>query len=317
MKKLQVIRTHLSPYQAPDFGLLEGKMVSALGMTYASLKHVDESKEIVLLTNTHTQLTELPSQILKHTVLIIHPNSGYDHFESEGAIWKDIPLIVGHEIRAQGVAEYSLNALFQGLAELPQHLAWDQKRSWDRSLIGGQNIWVFGYGHIGKLVSDVLRVLGAKVTVVDPFVSGHMKNWKDGELKEARAVIACCSLNKTSHHLFNREFFESASPELLFINGARGKLVDEVALREFLQKNPRAFAFLDVFEREPFGHEWHHHPQVWKTSHIAGVTKDLDERILNFEQKVLRDFSELPRENFLAKYSHELLQNKWHQGTLI
>jgi D-3-phosphoglycerate dehydrogenase len=125
------------------------------------------------------------------------------------------------------------------------------------------------------------------------------------------------SLNDTSRRLWNRDFFGALAPEVLLVNGARGGHVDEEALREFLAARPGSFAFLDVFEREPFGDEWLGVPQVWKTSHIAGVEKELDNKILEFETAVLRDFLALAPGAFGQKYRRALLQNKWIKGVLI
>lgn len=316
MKSFQVIRTHASPYHGPDFEQIERSRLEMIpGISVKQLTSADTSKPTILITNTHTALAKLPPQLLESTELILHSNSGYDHFAAEVALWKNIPLVVGHEIRAQAVAEYCLSALFEGLVELPQHLAWNKTRSWERPLIKDQEAWVYGNGHIGKIVASTLSALGAKVTVVDPFQSDLPK--PSTNHAQARIVIACCSLNSSSRQMFNENFFSHAHPELIFINGARGKLVEEKALREFLLTHPKAQAFLDVFEHEPFDESWHHFPQVWKTSHIAGVYSGLDEGIIQFEEKALRDFISMDEVNFLKKYSNELLQNKWVKGELI
>jgi D-3-phosphoglycerate dehydrogenase len=316
MKSFQVIRTHFSPYHAPHFEQIERDRLQQIpGIKVEALKNLNPNIPSVLITNTHTVLKDLPAQLLNQTKLILHSNSGYDHMSKEFDLWKDIPVIVGHEIRAQAVAEYSLSCLFQGLIELPQHLRWSQDRVWERPQIKDQNIWIYGYGHIGKTVADTLKALGAKVTIVDPFIPEFAHTV--GTHAEARVVIVCSSLNKTSKHLFNEKFFATAHPELIFINGARGKLVDEKALREFLLIHPEAQAFLDVFEHEPFDESWHGFPQVWKTSHIAGVYSGLDAGIIQFEEKVLRDFVSLDDNQFKQKYQRELLQNKWIQGELI
>lgn len=312
-----VQRVNLSPYQRADFMEQERILLESIpGVRYVSEVPV-EAKRIVLVTNTHTNLRDLDQDLLKRTSLIIHPNSGYDHFRSDHALWKSIPLVVGHNIRAQAVAEYSLGCLFEGLLEIPQHLTWDKQRRWERTLLKGLPVAIFGMGHIGTRVAAVLKSIGMEVFTVDAFNSRHLKSWRDLELPRMRAVIACMSLNSTSAKYFNHEFFAKAHPELLFINGARGGLVDEAALKEFLQTNPRAFAFLDVFEKEPFGPEWQGHPQVWKTSHIAGVHRDLDQGILDFEASVLKDYMTLTDVDFKMKYQQELLQNKWIQGELI
>ncbi len=308
MKSFSVLRTHFSPYHGPQFEQIERDRLTKIpGVSFG------DQGDVVLITNTHTILAELPQDILKRTKLILHSNSGYDHFAQEVDYWKDIPVVVGHTIRAQAVAEYTLGCLFEGLIEMPQHLIWNKARNWDRPLIKDQNIWVYGYGHIGKIVVNTLKGLGAKVTVVDPFVLPRPQ----ADHSEARVVLVCASLNSTSKHMFDEAFFAKAHPKLIFINGARGKLVKEKALREFLLTHPEAQAFLDVFEKEPFDESWHSFPQVWKTSHIAGVYSELDEGIIQFEEGVLKDFTTLDEKAFKEKYKHELLQNKWIKGELI
>lgn len=317
MKSVQVIRTHISPYQSQDFLQKEKVLLEKIpGVTYRSLEDFIPSPT-VLITNTHTDLKVLPKDILKHTELIIHPNSGYDNFSKDPEIWEKIPLIIGHEIRAQAVAEYSLAAVFQWVVDLPQHLRWDKGRSWDRLLISELPVWIFGKGHIGKIIGDTLQALGSKVTYVDPYKEGTLKTWKEGNIGEAKIIIAASGLNETSREIFNSDFFNSLSKDVLFINGARGKLVNEEALKSYLLNNPEAFAYLDVFSNEPFGEEWLSFPQVSKTSHIAGVERKLDDRILNFTEKVLRNFLTENKEVFFAKYADEILQNRWVKGILI
>jgi D-3-phosphoglycerate dehydrogenase len=316
----QVIRTHLSPYQSPHFTELEETLITKLGLKYQTLESF-RHEETILITNTHTALHKLPRGVLKNTKLIIHPNSGHDNFQNDLHLLEQIPVVIGHKIRAQAVAEYSIGAVFMHLLELPNHQTWRRERSWERQLLAGSNVWIFGHGHIGTIIADTLATLGMKVTVVDPYIQEcphrHLLNWRDGNLEEARVVIAAMSLNPTSLQLFNEEFFSRANPGLLFINGARGKLVHEESLRAFLLSHPEAYAYLDVFEEEPFKDHWIGFPQVWKTSHIAGVEKNLDRRILSFEEEVLRDFLKLKTDIFKTKYQKELLQNKWFQGVLI
>lgn len=321
MKRFQVIRTHISPYQRADFIRDERDMVLSFPLLdYESLEQFKDL-DTILITNTHTKLSEIPPKILKQTVLIIHPNSGYDHFAADYSLWKNTPVIIGHTIRAQAVAEYSLGAVFEGLLELPQHLVWNQSRKWERQLLKGTNVWIFGYGHIGKIIADTLSVLGMKITIVDPYVDHcpHklLLKWQQDNPQEAKVIISALSLNATTEKIFNQDFFSYLSDETIFINAARGKLVDEMALKNYLLANPKAFAFLDVFEKEPFSDEWHGFPQVWKTSHIAGVEKNLDDKILNFEQKVIKDFLGLESGLFYQKYENALLQNKWIKGELI
>lgn len=316
MKSFQVIRTHLSPYHGPNFQQFEQDRLEKISsLSLSKLAEADTSLPTILITNTHSQLKLLPQKLLENTKLILHSNSGYDHFAQEAELWRNIPIIIGHEIRAQAVVEYCLASLFEGLAQLPQHLAWSTSRAWERPLIKDQEIWIYGHGHIGRRVAQTLKALGAQVVIIDPFIKEIPPLQKSH--KSARVVIACCSLNSSSLQMFNEDFFKEANPELLFINGARGKLVHEHSLREFLLTNPKAQAFLDVFEHEPFNENWHHFPQVWKTSHIAGVYSGLDDGIIAFEEETLKAFTNMTEAAFLNKYKNELLQNKWINGELI
>lgn len=321
MNSLNVLRTNTSPYQAKDFGYKEKIALEAIpGVRYIQRSKGDQ-KPGILITNTHTQLSEYYEELTQSAELIIHPNSGYDQFSQDTHLWKDIPVVLGNEIRAQAVAEYCFRCLFEGAVNLPQHLEWDKMRNWERPLIKDLPVWVFGYGHVGKILAGTLNALGAKVTVIDPYVKKCpfplLQKWQDGNLPEARVVILAMGLNKTSEKMLDYRFFEKTHPELILINPARGKLIQENALRDFLPGNPKAMAFLDTFEKEPFGAEWHHVPQVWKTSHIAGVDKLLDERIIDFEVKVIGDWVALGRKEFIKKYHSDILQFKFKDGVMI
>ncbi len=149
MKSFQVIRTHTSPYHGADYERNERETLEKIpGVLVTQLIQADITKPTILITNTHTDLQKISPPLLQNTKLILHSNSGYDHFIQDAELWKNIPLVIGHEIRAQAVAEYSLSCLFEGLVELPQHLAWNKGRNWERPLIKDQEIWVYGLGHI-------------------------------------------------------------------------------------------------------------------------------------------------------------------------
>jgi D-3-phosphoglycerate dehydrogenase len=170
MKNYQVARTNLSPYQNSNFISQEKAMIESFPqLHYMSVENLGH-KDTILITNTHTQLKHLSPEVLNKTKLIIHPNSGYDHFHNERELWENIPIVIGHTIRAQAVAEYNLSAVFEGLCKLPNHESWDSERKWERTLLKDTSVWIFGYGHIGKIIAETLHALGMDITIVDPFI---------------------------------------------------------------------------------------------------------------------------------------------------
>ena len=58
-------------------------------------------------------------------------------------------------------------------------------------------------------------------------------------------------LDKTTHHLINKERLSIMKDDAILVNAARGPVVDEVALVAHLQANPNFRCGLDVFEDEP------------------------------------------------------------------
>lgn len=56
--------------------------------------------------------------------------------------------------------------------------------------------------------------------------------------------------NSANEHFFNRDFFKKLKKPVLFINVARGSLIDEAALVEALDEGEVIGAGLDVLESE-------------------------------------------------------------------
>jgi D-3-phosphoglycerate dehydrogenase / 2-oxoglutarate reductase len=91
--------------------------------------------------------------------------------------------------------------------------------------------------------------------------------------------------------MIDKNFLQTrATNDFLLINAARGKLVKEQELKEILLQRPLAHAYLDVFEKEPCDFSLPPHlPNLHCTSHIAGVSSELENDLLNFEKNVLEN----------------------------
>ena len=301
---MKITRTSISPYQNPDFQEKERAV-------FAKFEKVGGPGEI-LITNTLTDIAALDTKNLQ---LIIHTNSGYDNFPLDFVKRVDFPIIVGNEIRAQAVSEYILFCLFKRFGTFAHQTNWDRKLK-NRFLLKEKNILIVGYGHVGKLVKKSLEPLAGNIFVVDPFVEGCSESLHDVSLDLCDVVILCPSLNPTSFHLINKEILEKLPNDLTLINPSRGNLVAQKDLLEFLKKNGHAFAFLDVFEKEPHDLAFPEITNLFTTSHIAGVFENLDDQIINFERRVLQDFFDRPSD-FSTIYKNSLLKNRIKDNFLV
>lgn len=70
-------------------------------------------------------------------------------------------------------------------------------------------------------------------------------------IKDCHIVVIAAPYTEKTHHLINREVFESMQDGSYIINIARGSIIDEKALIESLKAGKIKKAALDVFEEEP------------------------------------------------------------------
>ncbi|MCO4754746.1 MAG: hypothetical protein KC478_09690 [Bacteriovoracaceae bacterium] len=299
--EIQVYRTNSSSYQDSHFFQLEKEQLESInGVKYIkSLTEINESIPFVLISNTHTEPSELPLTLLDKTVLMVHPNSGYDNFSRNFVQNVNFPIIIGNPIRSNAVAEYTLSSIFHNFTPIKNHSHWSSDRKWSRKLLRDQKALIIGFGEIGKLIYQSLSPLCAEVDVYDPYTKDAFKNKSfhreltDELLDEKSIIIVAASLTKSSRALIDAEFLKKINNESLIVNAARGEIINEQDLIAWLKKNEKGSAYLDVFKEEPFVPGYLHElKNINKTSHIAGVYGKLNHDIVQFEKHVIKEFME-------------------------
>jgi D-3-phosphoglycerate dehydrogenase len=317
---MQIIRTDFSAYFPSDFEQREKSLFENEGLgsymkaeDFLEKNLLDQSDELIVISNTQTDFNKWPKQMWDKTKLLIHPNSGYDNFSAQWVESVGFPIVVGHEIRAQAVAEYCLSTFLQRVAQVPQQNKWSKERQFPRDLIQGQNVLIVGLGHIGGRIKNWLESLGARVQVFDPY-KGHFQL----DLAQSKTVILACGLNPSSQHLIDKAFIQELPKAFTLINAARGGLIKTNDLVQALKNDPESCAYLDVFEKEPADlEELTKTTNLFATSHIAGVYTGLNERMLEFEKQVIKHFLSLDLPSFQRHYNDQLLASRLHKGFLI
>jgi D-3-phosphoglycerate dehydrogenase len=122
--------------------------------------------------------------------------------------------------------------------------------------IKGRTLGIVGIGRIGKEVARKAHVFGYKILAYDPNVSdpGNSNVQMvplDTLMAQSDSIVTCADLNPTSRHVIGRDSLRHVRPGTLFVNIARGGLVDEDALFEAIADGRIAYAALDVREDEP------------------------------------------------------------------
>ena len=105
----------------------------------------------------------------------------------------------------------------------------------------------------------------------------------DELLEKSDIVTLHCPLNKDSENIMNESAFNKMKDGAIFVNTARGAMVDEVALRKALESGKLLGAGIDVLRQEPMDKDCplYNAPNCYITPHIAWAGKETRLRLLD------------------------------------
>ena len=157
-------------------------------------------------------------------------------------------------------------------------------RAYRPLLIEGKTACVVGAGGIGRDVGRLCAALGMRVVGTRrqpepgaPLPAGFSELGAAADLErylpQSDFVVVACQWTEETTNLFNAARFAAMKPGSIFVNVARGEIVDETALADALERDHLRGAALDVyvgeFERPPPARLWQN-PNVLITPHISG-----------------------------------------------
>lgn len=161
--------------------------------------------------------------------------------------------------------------------------------------LAGKTLAIIGFGSIGKEVAKIGIALGMKITAVTTkpktetvsleFFDGQTLDFSietTDQIQEVLKDADFISLNtpKTNGYIIDTPEFEAMKPGVMIVNTARGGVINEQALLEFVEKGIVRGAALDVFEAEPQpALSLLMNPALSLSPHIAGSTKEAQDRI--------------------------------------
>jgi phosphoglycerate dehydrogenase-like enzyme len=158
----------------------------------------------------------------------------------------------------------------------------------------GKNGCVVGLGSVGRCVASRMKAFGMNVTGVNRTPpSAERESEVDrffplSAISDAvggcRFVVASLALNPHTEGILGESFFRSMDRDAVFINVARGGIVERKALERALDEHWIAGAGLDVLWEEPHSPDdpLLGHPGVTITPHIGGVNDAAFQGILSF-----------------------------------
>ena len=187
---------------------------------------------------------------------------GYDHVDLAKAKQLNIKVANVPAYSPYAIAEHAV-ALLMALNRkliLGQQLMQtgdyrlDQLKGFD---LHGKKVGIVGTGKIGTAFAKIMHGFGCNLLGYDVEINNQLI--KDTKIKYTSLEDLCkrsdvisvnCPLNTATKYMFNKNVFEHMKKGVIFINTARGGVVNTIDLIEALDKEIVAAAGLDVYEYE-------------------------------------------------------------------
>lgn len=210
--------------------------------------------------------------------------TGTDNVDLEAAKSHGIRVTNTPGVAAVAVAEHTLTLI---MAVAKQLLPVDRDVRaglWPRAMVTqlrGKTLGLIGTGAIGREVAKLGRAIGMRVIAWTFHPRGAELEWVSFDEVFHQSDVVSVHVRQSPETIgsIRRDHFALMKPSAVFINTARGAIVNEADLVEALGARRIAGAGLDVFETEPLrpGSPFYSLPNVVLTPHAAGITPETTE----------------------------------------
>tara|TARA_R110000796_G_scaffold71409_5_gene162221 strand:+ start:91599 stop:93503 length:1905 start_codon:yes stop_codon:yes gene_type:complete len=231
---------------------------------------------------------------------------GTNQIDIQSALEAGIPVFNAPFSNTRSVVELAIAemiSLMRGISDKNRDMhqgIWSKtaKNSYE---IRGKKLGIIGYGSIGAQLSVLAENLGMDVYYYDLVEKLALGNaTKCNTIEELLSIADVVSLHidgrPENGNFFLREHFQMMKDGVIFLNLARGPVVDILALKEAILSGKVIGAGIDVFPEEPKGNndpftsELMGLPNTILTPHIGGSTLEAQENIADFVPRKIMDY---------------------------
>ncbi len=247
-----------------------------------------------------TQLAPFSAAMMKRMPglkLIVAARGGPVNIDLAAARERNILVVNAPGRNASAVAEFTIGAIIAETRLIARGHDALRKGVWRGDLyradllgqeLSQMTVGVIGYGHIGTKVVRLLKAFGSRVLVADPYVDLSSEDASAGVrrvtletlLRESDVVTLHARVTAETRGFIGRAEFAAMRKGAVFINTARGPMVDYDALTHALKSGHLRGAALETFAIEPVPADLEllRLDNVTLTPHIAGASLKTIER---------------------------------------
>ena len=262
-----------NPGPESDFGYVR-EALDPIGATIVPVAAEDEDSYRAALADMdavipgpRVHLTANVIQGLRACKVIANGGIGFDSIDIDAATAAGIIVTNIPDLFVDEVADQALTLLLAVNRKLlPCHAQATSGRwaeTWSNlgsiPKLRGRTLGLVAFGNIARGVARRAQAFGLRVLAFDPYVPAEVmaglgvesRNSLEALLPEVDFVSVHAPLTRETRHLIDAPRLRVMKPTAVFINTARGKVVDEAALIQALREGWIAGAGLDVLDQEP------------------------------------------------------------------
>jgi len=251
-------------------------------------QHLPEAEGLIV--RTYTEITpELLDQAPKLKV-VGRAGVGLDNIDLPACRERGVRVVHTPRANTQAVVEYVLALMLDDVRPRPNldgPASPETFHQLRQQQVGTQleelTLGIVGFGRIGVRVAELAYTLGMNLKVCDILPESQVRKavefpfeYLDHQAVYSESDIVTLHVDgrPENHHMLDRQALACFRHNALLINAARGFLIDNQALADWLNANPAARAVLDAHHPEPPPDDYPlwHLPNVRLLPHLAART---------------------------------------------
>lgn len=237
----------------------------------------------VLFTTSRLPLTADVFGATDSLQLVSKIGTGLDSIDLEAAAAAGVAVLYTPGMNALSVAEHALSLLLAvnrnvvvGRDALRNGLWRDEVPN--AQPVTGTTVGIIGFGNVGRRLAGLLSGFNTDVLTYDPYVHDIDTDVTGVDLVElpsllesSDAVVVTAEYTAETDQMIDSAVLSQMKSSAIFVNTARGSIVDQDALIDAIANDDIAGAGLDVFEDEPLSADssLHDFENIVVTPHIA------------------------------------------------
>jgi len=240
----------------------EGYQITSLPQSLSEDELIDRLQNISIVgIGSRTQITKKVAENAPKLLCVARFGIGTNNIDLVACAQKGIAVFNAPFSNTRSVVELALGEiiiLYRRVFEKSEKL---HKGVWDKTAkncheLRGKKLGIIGYGNIGSQLSVLAEMMGMKVYFYDLVEKLALGNAQPcSSLEELLETVDVISLHidgrKENAKLIGEKEFTIMKDGVIFINTARGHVIDVNALAKYIKSGKILGAALDVFPQEP------------------------------------------------------------------